>query len=101
MDGDIYIDGGFVVSAEDLGLKTESGINKPALSEMLGRVYDLNGIPEIKAYSIGDLAELSSMNGFEKPWSRRGYIVEDGNTGFIIMASSDKVYRVGNYYCPK
>jgi len=98
--GDIYIDGGFVVSAEDLGLKTESGINKPALSEMLGRVYDLNGIPEIKAYSIGDLAELSSMNGFEKPWSRRGYIVEDGNTGFIIMASSDKVYRVGKLLLP-
>ncbi|MCS5593467.1 MAG: hypothetical protein NZ730_02715 [Porticoccaceae bacterium] len=99
-DGHLYLDGGFVVALQGLTLFAETGINKPALSEVLGRIYDLNGSPEIEAFSLDTLAPLSGLNGYEKPWSQGGYIIEDGNTGFIIMSSRDKVYRVGKSLLP-
>ncbi|PCI72894.1 MAG: hypothetical protein COB38_02860 [Gammaproteobacteria bacterium] len=99
-DGHLYTDAGFLVSIAELTLNKDSEINKPALGIELGRIYDLNAVPEIKAFSSDQLSELSSLNGYEKPWSRRGYVIEDGNAGFIILASGNKVYRVGKSLLP-
>jgi len=99
-EGQLYTDAGLVVSTSDLSLSLDANINKPALSEELGRVYDLNGVPEIKSFSLDQLNELSSLNSYEKPFSRHDYIVEDGNTGFIVLASGNMVYRVGKSLLP-